>query len=404
VGGQLPAYPEGVTVRKGKKRETIYISFQYKGVQCKEPLKNLVPNKQNIKYATNIKAEIEAKITRDIFRYTDYFPNSLRARKFGHAVSNANIKELLTAWLKDIERSHPHSTYKCYRKDINSTLIPCLGDFRASDLATNPEPIREMIRQQNNTLKTIRNKLTPLRAIFDQAVADGMIERNPMDKIKVSKLADSRKVSGNKTDPFSLDEIAAILAAAKKHKPEWLNYFQFVFYSGVRTSEGFSITWADIDWINYQVRINKAMVMREEKEVKTEASERDIDLLPMAEQALIRQKEVTFIQGGNVFLNPSTNKPIIDYEETNDIFTWLQKKAGVRRRTQRQTRHSFASNLLSGGENIYYVAEQLGHANIEMVMKVYGKWVEDGQQKRKREWISDFGNMGRISSSLQHKK
>jgi len=38
-------------------------------------------------------------------------------------------------------------------------------------------------------------------------------------------------------------------------------------------------------------------------------------------------------------------------------------------------RHTFASTLLATGANPYWVANQLGHMDVEMVFKIYGKFI-----------------------------
>ncbi|EKD73099.1 MAG: hypothetical protein ACD_45C00462G0002 [uncultured bacterium] len=53
------------------------------------------------------------------------------------------------------------------------------------------------------------------------------------------------------------------------------------------------------------------------------------------------------------------------------------KKAGVRYRNPYQTRHTYASMLLSAGENPLWVAKQMGHQNTEMIIKHYGRWIPD---------------------------
>jgi integrase len=58
---------------------------------------------------------------------------------------------------------------------------------------------------------------------------------------------------------------------------------------------------------------------------------------------------------------------------------WLPalKKAGFNRRKMHQTRHSFATNSLSCGENPLWIAKVLGHRNTDMIIKVYSKYVEN---------------------------
>ena len=43
-------------------------------------------------------------------------------------------------------------------------------------------------------------------------------------------------------------------------------------------------------------------------------------------------------------------------------------------------RHTYASQLLSQGENPAFIAKLLGHRNIAMVVAHYGKWIAQGEQ------------------------
>lgn len=387
---------EGIRVRHYPSGKDAYIlHFSFRGVPCRETLKNIPVTKANNKYAINLLGEINRKISLDTFRYTDYFPDSPRARQFGHAVSTVTIKELLQAWLQDIKRSHPHSTYRAYKKVSDGTLVPHLGNIKATDLADNPEPIRAMIRSRNVAVKTIRNELTPLRAIMDLAVHDNIIHRNPLDRIKVKLLVTKEQHTSPQADPYSINEIMAIIQAAKKHRPAWAPYFQFIFFSGVRTSEGYAAKWKNLDWKKNTLLIDAATVERKEKATKTKASTRHLQLLPMALDALIKQKRETAAWCEYIFINPDTRSQVMDYEETADVLKYLCKKIGIRYRTQRQTRHSFASNLLSGGENPYRVAEMLGHKNVEMVFRVYGTWIDQGKDLQ-QSYISEFANIEEI--------
>ena len=50
-------------------------------------------------------------------------------------------------------------------------------------------------------------------------------------------------------------------------------------------------------------------------------------------------------------------------------------KAKVRNRNLYQTRHTYASSLLSAGENLFYAAKKMGHKDTSMVIRNYGKWI-----------------------------
>uniref|UniRef100_UPI002AA0C436 Arm DNA-binding domain-containing protein n=1 Tax=Providencia stuartii TaxID=588 RepID=UPI002AA0C436 len=54
--------PRGVTIRNNKTKQTIIITFTYKGVLCREPLSRLTVDNKNIKYAERLLAEIQNNI------------------------------------------------------------------------------------------------------------------------------------------------------------------------------------------------------------------------------------------------------------------------------------------------------------------------------------------------------
>jgi integrase len=60
-------------------------------------------------------------------------------------------------------------------------------------------------------------------------------------------------------------------------------------------------------------------------------------------------------------------------------FVWYRtlKRAGLRRRTMYQTRHTFASNALAAGEATPWVARTLGHRTPEMLFEVYARYIPD---------------------------
>jgi integrase len=59
----------------------------------------------------------------------------------------------------------------------------------------------------------------------------------------------------------------------------------------------------------------------------------------------------------------------------------LCQRAGVRYRNPYQVRHSYASGLLTNGTNPWYVAQQLGHIDVQMVFRIYGKFIPADYRK-----------------------
>lgn len=232
--------------------------------------------------------------------------------------------------------------------------------------------------------KRINNVLIPLRGICADAFTDGLITRDPMARIR--NLSHRPK----EPEPFSFDEVEAILAAAEG---QVRNLFQFAFFTGLRTGELIAIRWSDIDLEKKIAHIRRAVVMGQEKRPKTASGERDVVLLPSALEAISAQQSFTRFKGGRVFHNPRKEAPWVNDEQIRLQF-WkpLLKGAGVRYRSAYNTRHTYASMMLTAGENPMWVAYQMGHSDWGMIRKVYGRWIADndasGGNKLTAAWLS----------------
>jgi integrase len=117
-------------------------------------------------------------------------------------------------------------------------------------------------------------------------------------------------------------------------------------------------------------------------------------MLQNVEKALIDQKQYTLLHSKKVFLNPFTNETWTGDQQIRKGF-WipLLKKAGVRYRNPYQTRHTFASMMLSAGENIAWVSSQMGHSNIMITTRTYARWIntkEDHGSKAIEKFNSDL--------------
>ncbi len=92
-----------------------------------------------------------------------------------------------------------------------------------------------------------------------------------------------------------------------------------------------------------------------------------------------RQKVIHDRIGGEYFFC-TENADRIDLNNLRK-YVWVPAltKANVRVREMKQTRHSFATNALSFGENPLWIAKVMGHCNTEMIIKVYGRYIEDAK-------------------------
>lgn len=368
---------EGVRVREFGTGPRIEIDFRFKGVRCRECLK-VELTAGNWKYAGRLRAEVLNAIARNTFRYGDYFPDSPRARLFGHAASSTTLKTLFSNFIgrceKQVERGNRSpSTLAGYRKIIAGTLGPEFGALRASDLT--PGHIRAHILKLDCTAKTIRNMYSVLRIVLDEAVEDGVIETSPLDRMKLSKIIDQVAVKSDfEIDPFKPEERKAFLAACPTDEER--DQYAFWLETGLRPGELIAASWPKVDWIGGTLRVDRSIVEHVEKGPKTQAGIRDVQLTPIALAALERQKARTYLAGGRIWRSPKSEKPWeTDAQLRRTSYTHIMRKAGIRWRNMYQIRHTFASIHASSGCNLFWLAEQMGHETIEMLIRHYARWI-----------------------------
>lgn len=343
----------------------------YRGVRCRERIA-LKPTATNLKKAEQHKAAIEHAISIGAFDYAVTFPKSARAAKFAPEASRETVNGFLTRWLEAKQKHVASSTFEGYRKVVQQRLIPALGDHMTVDLK------RKNIRDWLDTLlvsnKTLSNIQSCLRSALNDAVDEELIETNPLAGWTYSRKEAPPK--DDDVDPFTPEEQRAILAAASGQAR---NFIQFALWTGMRTSEMVALDWGDVDWLRGEVRVTRAMTQaakRQAEVTKTTSGKRSIKLLGPALEAIKAQKEHTFLAGMEVFQNPRTlERWTGDQPIRKTMWAHAVKKAGVRYRRPYQTRHTYASMMLSAGEHPMWVAQQMGHSDWTMIARVYGRWM-----------------------------
>ena len=351
----------GITIRGN----SVQLSFMYQGIRCRETipmpptktvLKELVLKLQSIKY--------EIKI--GTFDYLKHFPHSKRAKEFRKSrPDHYTIGEGLKAWYQRIQAKCQRSTLRDYDSAIRYHLIPRFGNLAIVELTATM--VKEWLAELPCSNKRKNNILTPLRQLYEEMYLDEIIDRNPLDRVK------NLPAKAREPEPFTTDEVAKILNELEGQER---NLIQFAFWSGLRTSEFIALRWQDVDLNHNRIFVRQAKVRGHVKGTKTSAGSREVTLQPKAKEALLSQQAHTGKLGGVVFHDSRAGEPWKNDQPIRKI-VWMPalKRAGLKYRNPYQTRHTFASTLLSKGENPLWVAQQMGHKDWGQIRKVYGRWI-----------------------------
>ena len=339
----------------------IQIDFVYNGQRYREKLK-LPCTSANMKHAQNLRASILNDIAFDRFDLSKYFPN----RAAGRAVSGQlTIGNALDDFLKYKLQDCALSTWRDYRSAIEFHLRPVFGDqtFRA----VSSSQVRAWLSSLDISNKRKNNILIPLREVFSHAFVDGVIDKNPLDHIE------NLRHTPDEPQPFTPVEVESLLSVCD---PPTRNLFQFAFATGLRTSELIALRWDDVNFDERTMHICRARVRRQIKATKTAAGTRIVRLTPFAMDALLQQRQGAENPFPEVFFNHRKVEPFADDEFIRESLWYPAiKRAGLVRRNPYQTRHTYASWMLSGGVDPFWVSVQMGHKSLQMTLKRYARWI-----------------------------
>lgn len=361
---------------------TLRIAFSFKNQRCRE-LTGWEPTPANWARAAKLRAEVKRAIRAGTFEYATFFPNSRHARQ-----RSKMFTDVAQEWLDAQELAN--STAENYELILNKHWVPAFMDKPVSEIT--PGKLKAAIKGRAfKTVKTRNNAVSVLRMVFEFAQGERYITETP------AKGLAHMKAQKKPPDPFSVAEMRAILDWFDEHaKEQTANYFRFAFFSGLRSSELLALQWDRVDFQAKTVRVDEAFVLGKRKGTKTSET-RDVELTADSLQALKAQKGHTFLVFKHVFTNPNTGEPYYNHQAPWLAMRACLKALGIRHRPAYNTRHTYATMLLMAGVNPYLVSKQLGHASLEMTLKVYAKWIKEADQGREMAKLSTFlgQNVGR---------
>lgn len=356
------ALPRGITVTPER---TIQIAFTWRGRHYRERLA-LRPTESHIEYADKKRQAILFDIERGRFNFENHFPDSPRARTAG-GKRVPSVDEALRAYLRQRRRQLAPSTIRDYRSAINSHLIPAFGRRRLDELTV--AEIREWIAGVEISSQRIGKVLVPLRAVFADAVSDEIVERDPLARVRVPIRAGSVTAG---PDPLTPKEVSRVLAHCE---PTHARYFACAIGTGLRTSELLALRWEDINLAAGYLEVRRALVNGALKAPKTDAGLRRVVLMPLAWQALRAQQAGVKSAREPVWRNSATGEHLQSSQQVRRTWQRACERAAVRYRRPYNCRHTYASWLLTAGEDPSWIAHQMGHRDWSMIRRTYARWM-----------------------------
>ena len=339
--------------RKGK----LWITFYHQSKRYRKSL-NLDDTKTNRKLA-------ETKLIPEIV-------HQLNSEEF---IENTNVKKVPTVdeFMQvsfEIHEVHRRGlTQKNHRYIYERHIKPVFGNKRLDEIKPS-----EIATWQNKINKNLSTKsLSMIRAVFNvmfnDALADEFITRNPLKLIKKPV-----NVPVNEILPFKQDDIFTILNAVDEKVKA---VFAIGFFTGMRTGEIVALKWSDIDLEKNIIKVRRAKRNNIESNPKTKASIRDIDIIDILLPYLQNHLKYKVDESEYLF-NGFYKKPYCDFSAISQYY-WrpIFENLDIKYRNPYQMRHTFASMMISNGEDILWVSKMLGHTTSAITLTMYARYIEN---------------------------
>lgn len=251
---------------------------------------------------------------------------------------------------------------------------------------------------------TVNEYSQTLGRVLSFAANEKFIKENPMKFVHpIAKDDTNLDPEDRVVKPFTLAQLNSLLRVI--HIPKIKNMVSFLAWTGLRPGELKALAWEDVDMEKKQITVKFNLTREGKLKIpKTVSSFRTIELLPAAYKILVEMKNFTShlpaieevinykndktksVLRRRVFLSRG-NQPYKRPELTTAPKQWSKwlRQAKIPHRAAYQLRHTFASQLLTSGCDMAWLASQMGHKNWNMIGKIYGKWIpEDNPDYIKR--------------------
>ncbi|WP_146876924.1 site-specific integrase [Arcobacter sp. CECT 9188] len=274
-------------------------------------------------------------------------------------------EEVLEEKAKKLQPTTMHSYYSLFK----SQIIPFFDKKYPHEIT--PAILKSWYStfKDRSTLNTCVNGI--LKLAFENAIIEEYIKSSPFI-VSFPTLKSNYEMK-----PFNLQEIKLLLDNATG----WLrNFLGIAFFTGMRTGEILALEWKDINFEENYISITKTRTKGMTKQPKTKSSIRTIDIISQCEFYLREQRKITGL-GVNLFSN-NRNRKLYNSTTVSSSFEILLKKCNLEYRSIYHTRHSFASNMLSNKEDIFWVSQMLGHKNTSITVERYSKYIRSTKEKR----------------------
>jgi len=293
--------------------------------------------------------------------------------------------------------NHKESTQDAIRSTLKHHLLPCFGK-KPLDTITKKD-VKDFIYQKLNeelASSTVRNLKVYLSGILTEAVDDEVISSNPVSR--TGKLIKKGTENGEEADPLTREEVPLFEEAVQKYYPKYYPLFLTFLRTGLRVGELVGLQPGDLDFQGEFISVRRSYSkgrLTTPKSGKSRRVDMSKGLAEVLRVYITERKREALAKGWgepSEWLFYSVQGKMINAENLRKRdFHKILEKAGLRRITLKDLRHTYATLRIMKGDNIVDVSKQLGHHSVKLTLDTYTHW-NPGSKKAEIDELDDIGN------------
>lgn len=283
-----------------------------------------------------------------------------------------NITNGLELFLIDRElKGNTKKTIDNYKQQINY-FIDYIGhdkeinELELHDLKNYQSYLSNKERYENHPFKinqignidkiTLQSYIRQLRVFIKYIYDEGLIQENLCEKFKLPKAP--KKVI-DVLDKYEIEKVLNAYSESTELQLRNKCIMALMIDSGLRINEVLTLEYDNVHFINNYIKVNGKG-----------NKERLVPMGLITKKLLLKYinyRSIPNFESKILFIDK--NKKPMTYNSVKMIFTRLRNKTGIERLHPHILRHTFATNYLINGGEIFSLQQILGHTSLDMVRK-----------------------------------
>ena len=330
--------------------------------------------------AEKVASEIRARLQLGDFNFEDEKPIP-------------TFKEYADSWRQTTAPANcKESTIENHERLLKNHILPVFGSMEIASITR--KTIKDFLYSKLNgglSKSTVNSLRAVISDVLNIALDDQVIQSNLAHGLgRIGKNGEGKK----EIQPLSTEELRTLLDTIQADERLSRHYplFLLLARTGLRIGEAVALRWNDMDFDKGTIFVERTYTKGRLGTCKNGKS-RSVDMSKQLKGTLLRVKAdrttIPMDEGSDWIFTYKDSLIVADTWRCT-VFNKAVKKAGIKRITPHDTRHTYATLRLSQGDTLATVANQLGDTQIE-VLRTYSHYIPDTQTKTEVDALDDPG-------------